>query len=272
VGTRASYAELVGLDRLAEFDTRLSVLLELPFFEVTGQTYPRKQDFMAVSALAGLGSSINKFAFDLRILQSPLIGELSEPFGKLQVGSSAMPFKRNPIQAEKINSLARLLAQMPRLAWDNSALSLLERTLDDSANRRVLLPESCLTADELLNTAYRLITGLQVNEGAMLRNLQDYGPFAASERVLMAVGKAGADRQEMHEHLRQISMRAWESLRQEGSNPMEDLLSEDEALLRYISRDEMLHLLDARQHVGDAPQRAKTFARSLREAIDLAEG
>ena len=141
------------MERLAEFEQQLSERLDLPFYPVAAQVYPRKQDYQVVSALAGLGASLYKFAFDLRILQSPLVGELSEPFGARQVGSSAMPFKRNPVNAEKINSLARLLAQMPRLAWDNAAHSLLERTLDDSANRRSLLPEAFLSCDELLSTA-----------------------------------------------------------------------------------------------------------------------
>ncbi len=148
-----------------------------------------------ISALAGLGATLYKFAFDLRILQSPPIGEWSEPFSEKQVGSSAMPFKRNPIQAEKLDSLARSLAQMPRIAWDNAAHSLLERTLDDSANRRTLLPEAFLTTDELLLVARKILGGLKVNEAAMQRNLQTYAPFAATERVLMALSRAGADRQ-----------------------------------------------------------------------------
>ena len=150
VGTGASYAELIGAENLAGFEQRLSEQLGLPFYPVATQVYPRKQDYRVLSALAGLGGSLYKFAFDLRILQSPSLGELSEPFGKKQVGSSAMPFKRNPISAEKIDSLARSLAQMPRVAWDNAAHSLLERTLDDSANRRSLLPEAFLITDELL--------------------------------------------------------------------------------------------------------------------------
>ena len=271
VGTRAAYADLLGIDRLEEFETRLSVHLELPFFEVTGQTYPRKQDYQVVSALAGLGASVYKFAFDLRILQSPPIGELSEPFREQQVGSSAMPFKRNPINAEKINSLARLLAQMPRLAWDNAAHSLLERTLDDSANRRILLPESFMIADELLHTTTRLVDGLVVNELAMQHNLQVYGPFAASERVLMAAGKAGADRQMMHERLRQISMRAWESVDRGAANPLPDILVRDEVFLQYFSRDEIMALLDASHHLGDAPRRARELAKSIRESIHLTE-
>jgi len=136
VGTGAAYADLVGKHNLDLFENQISQRLGLPFFTITNQTYPRKQDFMVTSALAGLGVSLYKFAFDLRLLQSPTIGELSEPFSQHQVGSSAMPFKRNPVQAEKIDSLARLLSTMPQVAWQNAAHSLLERTLDDSANRR----------------------------------------------------------------------------------------------------------------------------------------
>ncbi|MGE5679115.1 MAG: lyase family protein, partial [Pseudomonadota bacterium] len=180
VGTGASYAELLGTDQLAEFDTRLSARLGLPFFSVTTQVYPRKQDFTVVSALAGLGSSVYKFAFDLRFLQSPPVGELAEPFSQNQVGSSAMPFKRNPIQAEKVDSLARQLAQLPRMAWDNAAHSLLERTLDDSANRRTLLPEAFLIADELVAVTTRILKGLCVNKAALARNFAAYAPFAAT--------------------------------------------------------------------------------------------
>jgi len=130
--------------------------LDLAAFPVTTQVYPRKQDWLVLNALAGLAQSLYKFAFDLRVLQSPPIGEWSEPFGAQQVGSSAMPFKRNPINAEKIDSLARYLATLPRVAWDNAAHSLLERTLDDSANRRAILPEAFLCADELLSLAARV--------------------------------------------------------------------------------------------------------------------
>jgi len=269
VGTSASYAELLGgADRVAEFETRLSNLVGLPFFQAATQTYPRKQDYQVVSALAGLGGSLYKLAFDLRLLQSPPIGELAEPFGRHQVGSSAMPFKRNPIQAEKIDSLGRALAQMPRLAWDNAAHSLLERTLDDSANRRTLLPEAFLTSDELLQVAGRLLEGLQVNETAIQRNLAEYGPFAAIERVLMGLVKAGADRQEMHERLRQHAMRAWAELQAGAAqNPLESLVKSDEAILNYLSSEELTALMDASRHLGDAGLRARQMADALRNAV-----
>ena len=267
VGTSASYAELLGVENLPRFEQRLSERLELPFFPVATQVYTRKQDYQVISALAGLGGSLYKFAFDLRLLQSPPVGEWSEPFGKKQVGSSAMPFKRNPINAEKIDSLGRALAQMPRLAWDNAAHTLLERTLDDSANRRSLLPEAFLIADELLRVAGKLVGGLVVNEAAMQRNLAIYGPFAASERVLMALGKAGADRQEMHERLRQHAMQAWAALQQGQPQGLADSIANDPDFQRYLPAAELRALMDASQHLGDAPQRARQVAGAVRSAL-----
>ena len=267
VGSGASYAELIGAQNLAEFETRLSTRLGLPFFPVTTQTYPRKQDYQVISALAGLGATLHKFAFDLRLLQSPPIGELAEPFGRRQVGSSAMPFKRNPINAEKIDSLARALAQMPRLAWDNAAHSLLERTLDDSANRRILLPEAFLISDELLQVSLRILRGLQVNEAALARNLSIYGPFAAMERVLMALGKAGADRQAMHERLRGHTLVAWEAVQAGQSNPLVERICQDDVFLEYIKEPQLRGLMEARHYLGDAPQRAHALVETIRQAI-----
>lgn len=267
VGTGASYAELIGVEHLADFEQRLSERLDMKFYPVTTQVYPRKQDYQILSALAGLGGSLYKFAFDLRILQSPPFGELNEPFGKKQVGSSAMPFKRNPVSAEKIDSLARSLAQMPRVAWDNAAHSLLERTLDDSANRRALLPEAFLITDELLRVSQRLFSGLQVNEAAIAHNLAVYGPFAAIERVLMAAAKEGADRQEMHERLRQHAMQAWGAVQAGQANPLEEQIVSDEQLRHYLPEERLHALMDATTHLGDAPQRALKLAQDVRRGV-----
>ena len=264
VGTSASYAELIGADRLADFESRLSAKLDLPFFDIASQTYPRRQDYAVVSALASLAASLHKFAFDLRLLQSPPIGELSEPFGEKQVGSSAMPFKRNPIRAEKIDSLARYLATLPRLAWDNAAHSLLERTLDDSANRRILLPESFLAADEILRTARDVLAGLRFDAAAAARNLAVYGPFAATERLLMRLVKAGADRQEMHEIIRAHSLAAWDVVRRGDANPLVESLIHDLELQKILSEEEMRKTLDYAGYVGDAPTRARELAKKLR--------
>ncbi|UCC53483.1 MAG: adenylosuccinate lyase [Anaerolineaceae bacterium] len=267
VGTGASYAELLGTENLSRFESRLSAKLDLEFYPVTTQIYPRKQDYQLISALAGVGGSLYKFAFDLRLMQSSPVGEIGEPFGKKQVGSSAMPFKQNPVHAEKINSLGRALAQMPRLAWDNAAHSLLERTLDDSANRRSLLPEACLITDELLRTAARIVEGLRVNEDGLKRNLARYAPFAAVERVLMALGKCGADRQVMHNHLRQLAMEAWGKVQAGQPNPLPDQIANDTVLLGYLSETSLQALMDVQRYLGDAPQRARAFAKQIHSEL-----
>ena len=263
VGTSAAYVELT-LAKVSQpsqgFESLVMRALDLEPFDAATQTYPRKQDWRVLNALAGLGMSLHKFAFDLRVLQSPPIGEWSEPFGAKQVGSSAMPFKRNPINAEKIDSLARYLAQLPRIAWDNAALSLLERTLDDSANRRIILPEAFLCADELLMTAQKLIGGLVIDEAAVARNFAAYAPFAATERLLMAAVTAGADRQAMHEIIREHSMQAWAEVKAGRSNPLADALCADARITRYLDPQAARSLLNARSYVGDAPGRARLIA------------
>ena len=267
VGTGAAYAELVGADNLNDFEKHLSKRLDLPFFPVATQVYPRKQDYALLSRLAGLGASLHKFAFDLRLLQAAPVGELGEPFGKAQVGSSAMPFKRNPIHAEKIDSLARLLAGMPRIAWDNAANSLLERSLDDSANRRTLLPEAFLICDELLLTTKQIISGLQVNHEAIKHNLEAYAPFAGVERVLMALVKAGADRQVMHEYLRQHSLTAWAEVQAGRNNLLSELISHDPEITQYIPAEELCRLMDISHYLGNAPQRARQVAEAVHENL-----
>lgn len=265
VGTSASYIELLGsAERRDELETRVMVALNLPAFDAATQTYPRKQDWLVLNALAGLAQTLNKFAFDLRVLQSPPIGEWSEPFGSKQVGSSAMPFKRNPINAEKIDSLARYLAQLPRVAWDDGAFSLLERTLDDSANRRLILPEAFLCADELLMTATRLVEGLKIDRSGVERNFQIYAPFAATERLLMASVKAGADRQVMHEVIREHALAAWATVNAGQANPLIEALCADSAVTQFLDAALVRTLLDARHYVGDAPQRARQIARQAR--------
>ncbi len=264
VGTAASYIELLGSS--ADYDdleTHIMEALELEAFDVTTQTYPRKQDWLVLNTLAGLGMTLYKFAFDLRVLQSPPIGEWSEPFGAKQVGSSAMPFKRNPVNAEKIDSLARYLAQLPRVAWDDAAHSLLERTLDDSANRRVILPEAFLCADELLITAQKLIAGLVINEAAIARNFAIYGPFAATEKLLMAAVKAGANRQEMHEVIREHALQAWAEISVGRSNPLIETLCVDPRMTQFVAAATARTLLEARAHVGNASQKAHLMAARL---------
>ncbi len=267
VGTSASYIELYPHPLGSEdFESLVMQFLNLEAFDVTTQVYPRKQDWLVLNALAGLAMSVHKFAFDLRVLQSPPIGEWAEPFGARQVGSSAMPFKRNPISAEKIDSLARYLAQLPRVAWDNAANSLLERTLDDSANRRIILPEAFLCADELVMTARKLMGGLVIDETAAARNLAIYAPFAATERLLMAAVKAGGDRQALHEVIREHALRAWAEVGAGRPNPLVDNLCADPRIANHLDFQQARQLLTrhAREYVGDAPQRARKIAARVR--------
>ncbi len=269
VGTGASYTELLegtgwSARRLEE---AVMSRLGLAAFEVATQTYPRKQDLSVMHALAGLAAGLHKFAFDLRLLQSPPIGEWSEPFGEKQVGSSAMPFKRNPIVAENVDSLTRLVAALPRVAWENAALSLLERTLDDSANRRLFLPEAFLLVDEALLRTTRLVEGLRIWPAAVARNLAAYGVFAATERVLMTAVKRGGDRQVLHEVIREHSMTAWAALQAGEANPLRDLLAADSRLAGLVTAEELNALLDASEHVGDAPERTRRLATHIRAML-----
>ena len=270
VGTSAAYAQLLegtGVSP-AELEARVMAELGLGAFPVATQVYPRKQDWRVLTTLAGLAMSLYRFAFDLRLLQSPPIGEWSEPFGVRQVGSSAMPFKRNPVGAENIDSLARYVAALPRVAWDNAAHNLLERTLDDSASRRIILPGAFLASDELLRRAQRVLRGLTIHDGATARNLAAYGTFAATERLLMALAKAGADRQVMHERMREHAMTAWQSVWAGGPNPLADRLIADPEVLRYLPDDRVRELLDATGYIGDAPERARQMAASIRHTIE----
>jgi adenylosuccinate lyase len=288
VGTSASYLELTEGTEIGDwrsgtgdspnlqspianpqsFETRILRKFDLPAFPAATQTYPRKQDWRVVNALAGIAQSLYKFAFDLRVLQSPPIGEWAEPFGAKQVGSSAMPFKRNPINAEKIDSLARMVAALPRVMWDNAAHSLLERTLDDSANRRAVIPEAFLATDEIIRVATRIIKDLRVNEAQIRRTMQAYGPFAATERVLMAVTKAGASRQEMHEVIREHSLMAWAKLNAGEPNPLVDALSSDARITHYVRSEAVRDLMNADDYVGDAPARALHMAQVAQQRIE----
>jgi adenylosuccinate lyase len=243
--------------------------LELEAFPITTQTYPRKQDWLVINALTGLAATLHKFAFDIRILQSPPFGEWSEPFGLHQVGSSAMPFKRNPINSENIDSLTRWVAMLPRVAWDDAAFNLLERTLDDSANRRLLLPQAFLVMDEMLRRTEKLVAGMKFNKVAIARNLQKYGAFAALEAVLVEAVQQGGDRQSLHERLREHSLAAWQAMEQGEPNPLVDLLAMDKEITRLLSINRIQALFQtAEVHVGDAEVRARELAITIRTALE----
>jgi adenylosuccinate lyase len=269
VGTQASYGEILEGTPLSpgELESKVMEALGLPSFGIATQTYTRVQDYTVLATLAGLAASLHKFAFDLRVMQSSGFGEAAEPFGEKQVGSSAMPFKRNPVNAEKICSLARYIASLPDVAWDNAAESLLERTLDDSANRRSILPEAFIALDEILLTARRLVEGMKVDEAACARNLEKYGPFAATERVLMVAVKSGGDRQHLHERLREHSLKAWEAIKADRPNPLSGLIALDPDFLRHIQPNRLKVLMDAGDYVGTARERAGLLVKQIREQL-----
>jgi adenylosuccinate lyase len=261
VGTAASYERLLDESgRSANIEGYVLEQFGLEAREISTQTYPRKLDYLLLSGLAGVGASLSKFAADVRVLSSPEFGEVGEPFGNAQVGSSAMPFKRNPILCERIDSLARLLLGYSDTAWQNAATNLLERTLDDSANRRTILPEALLCTDEIVSLARTVVDGLRVDERKISQNLRTYGPFAGTEAVMMEAVRSGGDRQDLHESLRRASMDAWEALARGQDNPLSRLLTEDRALTALIDPAEIRRLLDPGKHVGTAPQRARLLA------------
>jgi adenylosuccinate lyase len=261
VGTAASFEQLCDHSgRSAEIEAFVLERFGLVAREISTQTYPRKLDYLLLAALAGLGASLSKFAADIRILSSPPFGEVAEPFGSLQVGSSAMPFKRNPILSERIGSLARLLLGYSDVAWQNAATNLLERTLDDSANRRTILPEALLCADEIVTLARKVIDGLRVDERRIMQNLRTYAPFAGTEMVMMDAVRAGGDRQQLHESIRTAAMDAWDAIARGEDNPLSRLLTQDRELTALIDPAEVRRLLDPSSHVGTAPQRARLVA------------
>ncbi len=268
VGTAASYEHL--LDHQGNSGELEAFVLErfgLRARDISTQTYTRKLDYLLLSALAGLGASLSKFAADIRILSSPEFGEVAEPFGRSQVGSSAMPFKRNPIMCERIDSLARLLVGYSDVAWQNAATNYLERTLDDSANRRTILPEALLCTDEIITLARKVIDGLRVEERRIAHNLRTYGPFAGTEAVMMEAARAGGDRQELHEVIRGAAMEAWAALARGEDNPLAQTLAGERTITALIDPAEIRRLLDPGKHVGTAPQRARTLAARI-EALD----
>ena len=267
VGTGASIAEMLqGTAVSAEMlEATVMEALGIQAFPVTGQTYPRIQDYSLLSGLAGLAGSLHKFAFDVRLMQSPAIGQAREPFGEKQVGSSAMPFKRNPVRSEKICSLARLVASAVSVAWENAASTLLERTLDDSANRRVILPEAFLACDEMLTTAAAVLRGIEIDHEHAGAALDEFAPFAATERLLSSLVQAGADRQATHARLREHCLAVLEAMRGGTPNTLSERLSSDTNLLRYLQPARIRELLKAESYLGFASARARALAAEIRE-------
>ncbi|MFQ3534418.1 MAG: adenylosuccinate lyase [Aggregatilineales bacterium] len=270
VGTSAAYAQLLAGTPLTpeQFEAHIMERLGIQALPVATQTSSRRQDWLVVSALAGMALTLHKVAFDIRLLQAPPFGEWQEPFAAAQIGSSAMPFKRNPVNAENIDSLARFVSALPAVMWHNAANSLLERTLDDSANRRSVLPEAFLATDEMLHRLTRIMRGLHVYEAAIQHNLANYGAFAATERVLIEAVRQGGDRQALHEAIRQHSLAAWHALRESGTHTLLESLCADARLTQFVPPSRLRALMRADDYLGDAPQRARAVVNAIRTLLD----
>ena len=259
-GTQASFLELFDGDdeKVRELDAR--VALKMGFakvFPVTGQTYTRKLDAQVLAVLAGVAQSAAKLATDLRLLQHE--GEMLEPFESDQVGSSAMAYKRNPMRAERITGLARFVIELEGNAWHTAAEQWLERTLDDSANRRLVLPEAFLASDAILVLATNVAAGLEVREAVIARHVAAQLPFLATEQLLMRGVKAGGDRQRLHEVIRTHSLAVAQAMAEQGAaNDLLERLARDpafKALHVALGADE----LDPAAYVGRAPRQVDEF-------------
>lgn len=263
VGTSASFKALLRYPaKIKGLEDSVMGRLGLRSFDVSMQTYPRKVDFAILACLASVAQSCHKFGLDVRVMQSPGFGEWSEPFGESQVGSSAMPFKRNPVQAERMCSLARLVSVFPGVGFANAASSMLERTLDDSAARRIVLPEAFLAVDECLMIYERIMSGIRVNAEMIRRNLDRYGPFAGTEAVMMNLVKMGADRQKVHELIRVKSVEAWDDLMHGRQNSLEEMLAADPKVRSKLGRGKIHRLMDPKYHVGYVEERCERFVEA----------
>lgn len=250
-GTQASFLELFDGNqaKVAQLDARVSRAMGFEHvLPVTGQTYTRKLDAQILAVLSGIAQSAAKFATDLRLLQHE--GELLEPFESEQVGSSAMPYKRNPMRAERMTSLARYVIELEGNAWHTAAAQWLERTLDDSANRRLVIPEAFLAADAILVLATNVAAGLEVREETIGEHVAKTMPFLATERLLMRGVKAGGDRQQLHEVIRTQSLK--------GSDNLLDRLARM-AEFKQLGVRATDAELDPAAYVGRAPQQVDDF-------------
>ena len=225
-------------------------------YPVSGQTYSRKVDFRVLSVLAGIAQSAHKFTNDIRMLQH--MKEVEEPFEKHQIGSSAMAYKRNPMRSERIASLADYVISDLMNPMLVSSTQWFERTLDDSANKRLSVPEGFLAIDGILDLYLNVVDGLVVYPKVIRKHLMAELPFMATENIMMDAVKAGGDRQELHEKIRQLSMQAGKTVKEEGK---------DNNLLELIAADPSFHLsladleasMQPERYVGRAPKQTEEF-------------
>ena len=262
-GTAASFKELFNGDgsKVDELNRRIADAFGFDeLFDVQGQTYPRKADSRILNALSSIAQSAHKFATDMRLLQHDR--QLFEPFGKTQVGSSAMPYKRNPMMCERVCSLSRYLMADALNAPMTVSVQWMERTLDDSANRRISIPEGFLCADAVLRLVQKITAGIFVNTPVIGKAVREYLPFIATENLMMEGVKRGGSRQELHEIIRACSMKAIARMDNgEGCDLLEQLAAHPDFPL---SLEEMNRVLDPSDYIGFCPEQVQALVDKTR--------
>ena len=258
-GTQASFMELFDGDddKVKALDRMVTEKMGFKeCFPVTGQTYPRKVDSRILDVLSQIAQSAYKFSNDIRILQS--MKEIEEPFEKSQIGSSAMAYKRNPMRSERISSLSRFIIITAMNPAITASTQCFERTLDDSANKRITIPEAFMACDGILNLYMNVVDGLVVYEKVINQHILNELPFMATENILMEAVKRGGDRQELHERIRIHSMEAGKAVKVEGlPNDLIDRIINDDSF--NIDKDEILSMLKPENFIGRSPKQVTEF-------------
>lgn len=262
-GTQASFLELFDGDheKIDRIDPMIAKKMGFKeCYPVSGQTYSRKVDTRVANVLAGIAASAHKFSNDIRLLQH--LKEVEEPFEKNQIGSSAMAYKRNPMRSERIASLSRYVMIDALNPAITSATQWFERTLDDSANKRLSIPEGFLAIDGVLDLCLNVVDGLVVNDKVIDKHLRSELPFMATENIMMDAVKAGGDRQELHEKIRELSMEASNNVKKEGrDNNLLELIA-DEPMFN-MSAEELKKKTDPMKYVGRAPEQVDAYLKNV---------
>ena len=258
-GTQASFLDLFGGDgeKVKELERRVVAKLGYSkVYGVTGQTYPRKFDYNVLCVLSQIAQSASRFSNDIRLLQH--MKEVEEPFEKHQIGSSAMAYKRNPMRSERVGSLARYVLSLPVNAAVTASTQWFERTLDDSANKRIVIAQAFLSVDAILNLYMNISENLVVYDKVIAKHIAAELPFMATENIMMECVKAGGDRQELHERIRVLSMEAGRNVKQEGKeNNLIELIKNDE-MFRAVW-DKLDGILDAKNFIGRSSSQVEEF-------------
>lgn len=266
-GTQASFVDLFDgdMDKVKKLDQE--VVKKMGFrnvVAVSGQTYTRKIDYRVLSVLSGIAQSAHKMTNDIRLLQH--LKEIEEPFEKNQIGSSAMAYKRNPMRSERVASLARYVMNMAQNPADTASTQWFERTLDDSANRRMALPESFMACDAILDICTNISDGLVVYDKVIHQRIMSEIPFMATENIMMEAVKRGGDRQELHERIRELSMEAGSRVKREGlSNDLLERIAADPAF--GLTLADVKKLTTPADYIGRAPQQTEEFIREYLEPV-----